>query len=167
MTVTCPACGMSGSPFPSELITGRITCGNCQHVWERPSAQARVTSLGKPCRCGPGFCAADKNIGYLGFCVGEAYPAVKAARVKGPDCPNCGAPHQTEGMGCWLCLGPGDAENAAMWLRALRLGVRGHELFEEQDRRLAARTTSAEPFPSCERLLDEIEAGNDWRAGSA
>lgn len=89
---------------------------------------AHVISSGKPCRCGPGFCASDAGVGFYGFCSGSR-------ETSAPDCADCGALHQSN-AGCWLCSGKPNG-NEAMWLQALREGVTAPELFELQERLLA------------------------------
>ena len=103
-----------------------------------------VISKGAPCRCGPGFCATERGLGFIGYCGGSR-------AVAAPDCRFCGAPHQSD-AGCWLCLErEGPNEGSKMWLRCLRLNVDGGALLDEQERR-GLRVT-------CDQILDEIEAG--------
>lgn len=62
---------------------------------ENDSTKLEVEVLfeGGPCRCGPGFCASQKGVGFIGHCSGSR-------QESGPDCPICGAPHQSTD-GCW------------------------------------------------------------------
>jgi len=112
---------------------------------------AVVVSNGAPCRCGPGFCASASGVGYIGTCGGSR-------AMSAPDCPRCGAPHQSD-AGCWLCDKKGnytesDAAGSAIWLRALRLGVRGEDLFRRQDVHHADGR-----WVTLDDVLDEIERG--------
>lgn len=106
-------------------------CAECIDAFGQ--AHCSVTlSPGKPCLCGPGFCAYSKGIGCSGFCAGSRpEPA--------PDCTNCGAPHQSA-AGCWLCGGRAreewERENDEAWLLALQLGVDGLDAFRLQDEAL-------------------------------
>lgn len=83
---------------------------------------------GAPCRCGPGFCAAERGLGYIGFCGGSR-------ATSAPDCPRCGAPHQSD-AGCWLCLPnaePWQRENSAAYVRMLAAGVHGRDVLDYQE----------------------------------
>lgn len=113
------------------------------------------------CSCGPGFCADAKGIGYIGSC-----SAGDGERVAAPDCTRCGAPHQST-RGCWLCQSrsadmskPQDPEDRAgtdFWLRCLREGIRGGEVFAMQDAIFAARGASA-TYPTPDEALDAVLA---------
>lgn len=108
-----------------------LLCLDClmEHGGEVPEGSLVPMSGGKPCKCGPGFCASDLGIGYYGFC----HPSSRAARKAAPDCPACGAPHQGTD-GCWLCNGnPEGLLNTAGWLLALHLGVAGHDAIDAQE----------------------------------
>lgn len=110
---------------------------------------ANVISRGRPCRCGPGFCATEHGVGYYGYCRGKR----EGEDARDP-CPRCGAPHQSDD-GCWLCGHPDKADGhtgAAFWLRCLEEGVNGCEVFDVQD---AARVADGE-FLSCDEALDRI-----------
>lgn len=94
---------------------------------------ACLISSGAPCRCGPGFCAASRGLGYIGFCAGSRTD-------RAPDCPRCGAPHQAPG-GCWLCLEnaePWQRENDQACIRLLRAGVAGSTALDQQEAAHAA-----------------------------
>lgn len=102
----------------------------------KPLGTAVLISPGKPCTCGAGFCAVESGVGYMGVCRGK-----RADLPPRPDCPRCGAPHQGPG-GCWLCGYPhraprDDGEGERFWLRCLREGVRGEEVFAVQDEEIA------------------------------
>lgn len=85
-----------------------------------------VISPGKPCTCGPGFCANDAGLGHYGVCSGSEGEA-------GPDCDHCGAPHQRLGSRCWLCADqPNGSEPTDLLL--LEHGIRSNEVFGYQDR---------------------------------
>lgn len=85
-----------------------------------------VISRGRPCTCGPGFCASEAGVGFYGFCGGSRKEAA-------PDCLKCGAPHQAP-EGCWACDGKDNDKTARLAVRALRLGVSWDTLFERQRR---------------------------------
>lgn len=77
-------------------------------------------SRGEPCRCGPGFCASDRGVGYVGYCAGSRPNAA-------PDCPVCGAPHQSD-AGCWLHKPSGDRDELEIkadeaTLKCLQAGI--------------------------------------------
>ena len=98
---------------------------------DEPGSSAVIISRGRPCKCGPGFCANDRGVGYYGFCAGS--------RATGaPDCPLCSAPHQSSD-GCWLCStkGGNNPEGAAEWLRCLRHDLPAPEVFGAQDAAMA------------------------------
>lgn len=90
---------------------------------------AYLISAGAPCRCGPGFCALQRGLGFIGFCAGSRAESA-------PDCGVCGAPHQSP-AGCWLHVGAGDEEADSAWLRLLRAGLPGSVVFDWQDRQNA------------------------------
>lgn len=123
----------------------------------KPSGTVRVFSEGTACRCGPGFCADAQGLGYIGSC-----SAGDGERVAAPDCTRCGAPHQST-RGCWLCqtrstdmTKPQDPEERAgtdFWLRCLREGVRGEEVFAIQDVALARGV-----LPRPEEILEFVLA---------
>lgn len=107
-----------------------------------------LISSGAPCRCGPGFCAAERGLGYIGFCGGSR-------TTMAPDCPRCGAPHQS-GAECWLCrpdAEPWQKENTAAYVRMLHAGVHGHEVLDYQE---AAR--HREEWPSFAASADAVIA---------
>jgi len=87
-----------------------------------------LISSGEPCRCGPGFCAAERGLGYIGRCAGSR-------ATSAPDCSRCGAPHQS-GAECWLCLPdsePWQREHSAAYVRMLRAGVHGRDVLDYQE----------------------------------
>ncbi len=121
--------------------------------------QVTVISNGAPCKCGPGFCAANRGLGYYGYCRGPAAPKdVEAGAEAGaelPPCPHCSAPHQGPN-GCWFCSvrGGNNTDHAEFWLRCLSEGVAGHEVFDMQ--RDLWQTTGE--FSSLDEVLDRVLA---------
>ncbi len=110
-----------------------------------------VISNGSPCRCGPGFCASEQGLGYFGYCGGSRAAAA-------PDCSLCGAPHQSD-AGCWNCSvkGGNEPENARVWVRMLRLGLRYEAL--------AGMQQSTAGWRSLDEVMDDVEAAR--ASGSA
>ena len=102
-------------------------------------------SAGEPCRCGPGFCATERGLGFFGFCAGSR-------ATSAPPCPRCGAGDQSD-VGCWLCSRrssrtsvwtreldrrrsrptPWEEENDAAWVRLWAAGVSGGDAFRIQE----------------------------------
>lgn len=82
---------------------------------------------GKPCRCGPGFCATDRNVGFQGVCRPDN-------RAPAPDCTRCGATNQST-AGCWACDGLDDKHlylaTAAVF--AVKHNVAWLDVFDFQD----------------------------------
>jgi len=117
-----------------------------------PFKSARVISAGSPYKCGPGFCASDLGLGFMGYCRG-ARSDIQAA----PDCPICGAPHQGP-SGCWLCLtrDGNDAKGTGFWLRCLEHGIDSKQVFDLQDARMRQGTPV-----SCDDALTEILETDD------
>ena len=138
----CPVCFKVGAECRcgADFVVEGLADGSIE--------SATAVSNGAPCKCGPGFCASEVGVGYYGYCGGSGTEAA-------PDCPICGAPHQSP-AGCWLCStrGGNNPENANLWLRALRLGVDGNALFRWQDE--ARRRTGK--WVSLDEILDEYEA---------
>lgn len=97
---------------------------------ETVGAQLVPISAGSPCRCGPGFCASKRGLGFFGFCGGSR-------TTTAPPCPRCGAGDQS-GDGCWLCreteVYEGARDNDKAWARLWAAGVSGDEAFNELDR---------------------------------
>lgn len=106
----------------------------------------KLVAYGKPCLCGPGFCAMQKSVGFYGTCTGSRAQAA-------PDCDRCGAPHQSAD-GCWACTGV-EPDEAQPWLLALELGVRGPEAFDQQDQARARGERLS--FPDAVRLAAEAK----------
>lgn len=112
------------------------------------------------CRCGPGFCADSKGIGYMGSC-----SEGDGERTAAPDCTRCGAPHQST-LGCWCCqtrgadmTQPQDPEDRAgteFWLRCLREGVRYEEVVDVQDAAMRAGGVAA--LPTADEALETVLA---------
>lgn len=113
---------------------------------ENPGSFGVVISNGKPCSCGPGFCASAAGSGFYGFC--RPRQDVEA----GEDCAVCTAPHQRKGAPCWLCHGKTDDRNAAGFVRALKHGIQSHQIFDLQDQ-------STEPL-SFNEALDQLIAAS-------
>lgn len=116
------------------------------------------------CACGPGFCAADHGLGYIGSCSKGDEPPREAA----PDCTRCGAPHQST-RGCWLCQSrsadmtqpqtAADRAETDFWLRCLREGVSGSDVFDGQDREYRETGTLLD----LDEVLDRVLAARRGR----
>jgi hypothetical protein len=147
----CPAIGFNDVP---DEVTGVMTrvgfcveCAvTCGHVDGPVPMAFEVISNGKPCHCGPGFCAGAAGVGYYGFCDGSK-------SVSAPDCLACGAPHQST-TGCWACgtrSGEPNLEGARDSIYALERGVRFDEVFELQE-----ELSRKGIYPTFRDLIDRV-----------